>query len=185
MRQVAKSANFSQLFGGYWKTMQSYGAGLGLSLPQETCENAHETFHTLLPEVRPWWASVASFVKEHGYIETPTGRRRNFGPYEFIARDMRADVEREAVNMLPQSFGHDITLLALANCHEVGLPIVHELHDAIYFEMPEFADEGRKAQFEETVRDCMITRPLITLREEFGVDLTVPLTVEISYRKGE
>ena len=29
----------------------------------------------------------------------------------------------------------------------------------------------------------MISRPLGTLKEEFGVDLTVPITVEISYKR--
>jgi DNA polymerase-1 len=181
MRQVAKSANFSQLFGGYWKTMQTYGAGLGIKLSQKNCEQAHEFFHHLLPEVRPWWASVSDRVKRHGYIETPTGRRRNFGEWKNIPYQMRGDVEREAVNMLPQSFGHDLTLLSLANCHAEGLPIVHELHDAILFEMDEFTSEEQKLNFEALVRGCMIDRPRATLKAEFGVDLTVPLTVEFKY----
>lgn len=181
MRQVAKSANFSQFFGGYWKTMQTYGAGLGIKLSQKTCEQAHEFFHMLLPEVRPWWASVSAHVKEHGYIETPTGRRRNFGEWKDIPFKMRGDVEREAVNMLPQSFGHDLTLLSLTNCNAEGLPIVHEWHDAIYFEIDEFTDDAQKLNFETLVRGCMIDRPRATLKAEFGVDLTVPLTIEFKY----
>jgi uracil-DNA glycosylase family 4 len=183
MRQVAKSANFSLLFGGYWKTMQSYAAGLGLKLSQKSCEQAFEFFHTLLPEVRPWWNSVSAYVKEHGYIETPTGRRRNFGEWKNIPYQMRGDIEREAVNMLPQSFGHDLTLLSLANCNAEGLPIVHEWHDAIYFEITEFTDDIQKLNFETLVRGCMIDRPIATLKTEFGVDLTVPLTVEFKYTR--
>jgi uracil-DNA glycosylase family 4 len=185
MRQVAKSANFSLLFGGYWKTMQSYAAGLGLKLSQKSCEQAYEFFHTLLPEMRPWWESVSARVKEHGYIETPTGRRRNFGEWKNIPYKMRGDVEREAVNMLPQSFGHDLTLLSLANCHAEGLPICHEWHDAIYFEIDEFKNDEQKLNFEALVRGCMIDRPIATLRTEFGVDLTVPLTVEFKYTRLE
>ena len=149
MRQVAKSANFSQLFGGYWKTMQNYGAGLSppVKLSQETCERAHAIFHDLIPEVRPWWGAVKEFVKANGYIQTPTGRRRNFGPWKNIPFDMQGAVEREAVNMLPQSFGHDLTLLSLANCHAEGLPINHEWHDAIYFELDEFTSEEQKLNF--------------------------------------
>jgi uracil-DNA glycosylase family 4 len=185
MRQVAKSANFSLLFGGYWKTMQSYASGLGLKLSQKSCEQAYEFFHHLLPEVRPWWASVSAHVKEHGYIETPTGRRRNFGEWKNIPYKMRGDVEREAVNMLPQSFGHDLTLLGLANCHEEKLPCVHEWHDAIYFELDEFTDDSQKLNFEALVRGCMIDRPIATLKTEFGVDLTVPLTIEFKYTRLE
>jgi DNA polymerase-1 len=182
-RQVAKSANFSLWYCGYWKTVQNYAAKERIKLSQEDCERAYATWHALIPEAAPWWQSVEAFVKEHGYIETPTGRRRNFGKWEHIPYDMRGDVQRESVNMLAQSFSGDITWLALANCHASGLPINHTWYDAVYFELDEFKNEGQKTQFEETVRDCMVARPLATLREEFGVDLDVPLTIEISYKK--
>lgn len=183
-RQIAKSANFSQVFGGYWKTMQNYALGYSLNLSEETCQKAHLLFHTLLPEIKPWWAWNLAFVKEHGYIETPTGRRRHFGRWEDIPYAMRGDVEREATNLLTQSFGHDITLLALAQCHQEGIPVVLEWHDAIWAEIDEFQDDAQKAQFEALVEDCMVRRPLATLEREFGVRVTVPLTIEISYRKG-
>ena len=179
-RQVAKSANFSLWYCGYWKTMQEYAAKERIKLSQEDCERAYATWHALIPEAAPWWKSIEDFVKEHGYIETPTGRRRNFGKWEYVPKDMRGDVQREAVNMLAQSLSGDITYLALANCHEVGLPINHTWYDAIYFEIDKTTD---KRGFEATVRECMITRPLQTLRDEFGVVLDVPLTVEISYRE--
>ncbi len=182
-RQVAKSANFSLWYCGYWKTMQNYAAKEHIKLSQEDCERAYATWHALIPEAAPWWKSVEALVKEHGYIETPTGRRRNFGKWEHIPFDMRGDVQREAVNLLAQSFSGDLTWLALANCHAEKLPINHTWYDAIYFELDEFKSEGQKSRFEETVRDCMITRPLATLKEEFGVTLDVPLTVEISYKK--
>lgn len=181
-RQIAKSANFSQVFGGYWRTMQEYALGYGLHLSQETCEKAHLLFHTLMPEIRPWWARNLAFVKEHGYIETPTGRRRHFGRWEDIPYAMRGNVEREATNLLTQSFGHDITLLALAQCHQEGLPIVHEWHDSIMFEVDADID---RVKFEALLQECMVYRPKETLRKEFGVELTVPLTFEVQYREGK
>jgi len=178
-RQVAKSANFSLWFCGYWKTMQDYAAKLGIKLPEADCRRAYNTWHERVPEAKPWWASVKQFVQEHGYIETPTGRRRNFGKWEYIPRDMQEGVVREAVNMLSQSFSSDLTYLALANCHEQGLPINHTWYDAVYVELDEDAD---RPAFEAQMHDCMISKPLATLRDEFGVVLDVPLTIEVTYR---
>ncbi len=178
-RQIAKSANFSLWYCGYWKTMQNYAAGLGLKLSQEQCERAYHIWHKLIPEAKPWWNKNLGEVKEHGYIETPTGRRRNFGKWEYIPSEMQGDIQREATNMLPQSLGHDLCLLGLANCHGLDLPIVHELHDALFVELDEDID---RPAFEAAMRECMITKPLATLRKEFGVVLDVPLTIEVTYR---
>ena len=178
MRQTAKSANFALTFGGYWKTTVEYAAGLGLNMPDEQAQRLENYYHTAYPEIKPWWKQNENFVKKHGYIETPTGRRRNFGPWEYISQDMRSSINREATNMLTQSLGHDLTLLALTNAHKENLEVVLEWHDSLWVELPE--DVDRKA-FELKMQEIMIVRPLKTLKEEFGVNLDVPLIIDVKY----
>jgi DNA polymerase-1 len=175
-RQIAKSGNFSQLYMGEAHTLQTYAKGLGISLSMRTCRELHETWHIAFPGFRPWYVSVMDELLANGYVETVTGRRRHFGDVRKMSRIGRQGALREAVNFKVLGLEPDIALLALAECHTGGLPINYFGHDAIRFEFPSRVDYDNHKHL---IRPCMIDRPLAILRDEFGVNLTVPLEIEI------
>lgn len=176
-RQIAKSANFSQLYLGDAHTLQDYAAKMGITIPLETCIMLHNEWHETFPEFRPWYARVTEDLRKNSYVESATGRRRHFGDVRTLTRTRFMEARREAVNFLVLGFEPDIAGLALSRCHILGLPINGFFHDAIGFEFNEgeLNDDVRKQ-----IRSCMIDEPVRILRERFDVDLTVPLEIEIT-----
>jgi DNA polymerase I-like protein with 3'-5' exonuclease and polymerase domains len=180
MRQIAKSANFSQLYLGDGHTIQSYAAReMGIALPYELCERTHKAWHQAFPGWAAWYMRVKADLIERGYTESPTGRRRNYGDFSLLAFDQRLSALRELCNAMVQGFCADIALIALGACHQQGLPLVDFVHDEFSFEFVSM-DEARAAEL--TIRKCLIDEPLRVLREEFNVVPTTPLEIEGSYR---
>jgi hypothetical protein len=82
---------------------------------------------------------------------------------------------REAVNFtMGQAPEADITQIALAKCHQEGLPLNGFVHDSISFEFDEFSPIP-----EDTIQYCMCEYPPFYLKEHFGVAFSMPLRIEI------
>lgn len=176
-RQIAKSGNFALLYLGDAHTLQNYAYKMGIELPLGLCEDIVRAWHATFPEFRPWYERVWDEVKSQGYVETATGRRRNFGDVRLLNRSGRAAVLREAVNMKVLGLEPDIALLGLAECHRQALPINGFFHDAISFEfdnLQAFCDN------KEQITRAMIAYPMLVLEAEFGVRIDVPLEVEFT-----
>ena len=181
-RQVAKSANFSQLYLGDEHTLQNYAAKMGITLDLEFCRALHTFWHVTFPEFLPWYQQVWDDVMRLGYSETAVGRRRNFGDVRLLNRLGRAAAHREAVNMRVLGLEPDIALPALAECQRFGLPINGFFHDAISFEFDNLSSfEDNK----DLIRRCMIDAPVRMLQEEFEVNLTVPLEIEFTVHENK
>ncbi|MFY9718792.1 MAG: DNA polymerase [Candidatus Cybelea sp.] len=173
-RQIAKSGNFSQLYLGSADTLVEYGKRIGVDIGMFTARKVHQAFRRIYPGFVPWWASILEEVQTYGYVQSPTGRRRHFGDYKLIHASERLSVWREAVNMPVQSLTADLALLGLDCCHRAGMPINGFFHDAISFDLT-----GKWDCSVEHIRYCMVDEPLSILREQFGVDITIPIEVDI------
>ena len=68
----------------------------------------------------------------------------------------------------------DITQIALAKCHQEGLPLNGFVHDSITFELRTLSESS-----ETLIRYCMEEYPAIYLKEHFGVDFDMKLQVDI------
>jgi uracil-DNA glycosylase family 4 len=176
-RQVAKSANFSQLYLGDEHTLQNYAYKMGIELELPFCRALHVAWHATFPEFLPWYQRVWDQVVEKGYAETAVGRRRNFGDIKLLNRAGRAAAHREAVNFLVLGLEPDIALLGLSECQKAGLPVNGFFHDCVSLEV------DSRAVFEDNkdlITRCMIDRPLAILRDEFNCQIDVPLAVEFT-----
>jgi DNA polymerase I-like protein with 3'-5' exonuclease and polymerase domains len=174
-RQVFKSYNFGLLYMAQPKTVQEYiFKTTGLEISLEEAERGHKFWHGQFPAFRRWYAQTWEELKAYGYVESATGRRRHFvDEVIYQPRWKRAADLREAVNFKVQSLAADIALTALARCHQVGLPINGFVHDSISFEI------GDNEDLTEWITQCMVEYPVNYLRENFGVNFTMPLAVEI------
>jgi uracil-DNA glycosylase family 4 len=173
-RQIAKSGNFSQLYLGSADTLVEYGKKVGVAIDAPTARNVHQAFRRIYPGFVTWWERILEEVRANGYVESPTGRRRHFGEFHLVHRSERLSMWREAVNMPVQSLTADLALLGLAACHRHQLPINGFFHDAISFDLT-----GGWTPDHEQIRYCMVDEPLAILRQQFGVDITIPIDVDI------
>lgn len=182
MRQIAKSANFSQLYMGNGETLRNYAAReMGMQIPNEQAHKAHKAWHAAFPGFGHWYQRTFDFLMANGYVYSVTGRRRHFGDVSLMNRYALSEALREAVNFQAQSFATaDIALLGLISCWQARLPVNYFCHDSVGFE---FADIDTAKAAAPLIRRCMIDEPVRRLRESFSVDLTIPLEIEIEYPK--
>jgi hypothetical protein len=171
-RQVAKSANFGLLFKALPPTLVDYTratTGIVLSLAEAT--RIRRAWLAALPGFPKWWERTERFIAKHGYVESPTGRRRHFGPPEIVRRSYKlAEFVREGVNAQVQGFAADVALLGLHGAYVDGLPITGFYHDAISFD----------TEVEpELVARSMLAVPKNILGERFGIYLDIPLAIEL------
>ena len=179
-RQIAKSANFGLVFMAQAPTFQEYiRKTTGKHLSLSTCQDIRTEWHKTFPAFSLFYKDTAERLRRDGYVESFTGRRRHFGDPSLLRGKTWEESLREAVNFQVQSPSADIAFLGLAACHDEGMPINGFFHDAISFEFE--PDE----QETWNIVVCMTQVPKRVLREEFGVDLTVPLAIDFKVVKGE
>ena len=175
-RTQSKSANFGFLYGMVAKTFITYAKGYGLDLTQEDSEKIRADFFNAYPRLLVWHEECKEFARQHGYIESPIGRKRwfdNINGYDFKKRS--AD-ERQAINSPVQGFGSDLCTSALADIvfskeldHTI-FNVLASVHDAILFEIrDDYVDElVPKLKY-------MMEHPSII----DGIDVPIPLVADV------
>ena len=175
-RTQSKSANFGFLYGMVAKTFIAYARGYGLDLTQEDSEKIRADFFNAYPRLLVWHEECKEFARQHGYIESPIGRKRwfdNINSYDFKKRS--AD-ERQAINSPVQGFGSDLCTSALADIvfskeldHTI-FNVLASVHDAILFEIrDDYVDElVPKLKY-------MMEHPSII----DGIDVPIPLVADV------
>lgn len=183
MRQIAKSANFSQEYLGNGETLRRYAAReMGIHMSRDEAHRAHVAWHGAFPGWVPWYARVKAEMLDKGYVESLTGRRRNFGDLSLLNRHQLLEALRQAVNFKVQSFCFDIAGLAGAELLRENLPVVLFVHDDFKFE---FDSMEEAVAAEPLIRECMIDRPLRKLKEIWGIVPRVPIEIEITHKAGK
>jgi len=142
-RQSAKAVNFGLIYGqsadGFQKSAE---AEYGLHLTLGQCRQFRDAFFTSYSGFLPWHNRVRAELKNKGYVEYPTGRRRRF-PEVMGWEDIPGEVFRSAVNSPVQGSGSDIMLFMMSNLrdeiHNQNLPIefILTVHDSVLLECEE------------------------------------------------
>jgi uracil-DNA glycosylase family 4 len=177
-RQVGKSATLGLLFRGTEETLEEYLAKQDppIRLPKVGYTRIYRAFHRMYRKFFPWYYRTREQIKNQGYVESLTGRRRHFGDYGILDRKRQKECLREGVNFQVQSLAADIGLVALSLCNVAGLPITDFWHDAVGFE---FVAEDFTPVVAAKIARLMTTETLSYLHKHFGVPLDLPLEVEM------
>jgi uracil-DNA glycosylase family 4 len=165
-RMIAKMFNFGLIYG-----RSAYSVAVQLHIPIDEAQAQLDAFFALMPKAKEWIDNTRTFVREHGYVETPFGRRRHFG---LITDDTWKNVQNEAINFPVQSTSSDVTLSAMLRIGDMMQGHAHPLlmvHDSIIVEVP----EDRIDWAREIVTEVMISEPrrLLGCKVPFAVDLDV------------
>jgi len=119
-RVFAKSVNFGTFYGaGPYKLAET----LGISIEQ--ARDVQQRVKDNLG-VGEWIEREQEFARSHGYVTTPTGRRRRF-PY--IDYDNIDEILRQSVNMPVQGSSSDLTTYSLIEINKW----IHDYDSWIYF----------------------------------------------------
>ena len=166
LRSRSKMVNYAVLYG---KT--SFTLAKDINVTQEAAQQFIDAYFAGFPRVRAFLDGTLEEARRTGIVQTLAGRRRLVPNLTSRNFQMRAQAEREAVNMPIQGTAADILKRAMIDVHgalERSHPkarMILTVHDELLFEAPvEESDE-----VSALVRDIMSK----------AVPLTVPLDVDV------
>jgi DNA polymerase-1 len=166
LRSRSKMVNYAVLYG---KT--PFTLAKDINVTQEAAQEFIDAYFAGFPRVREFIDRTLADARRTGVVRTMAGRRRLVPNLTSRNFQMRAQAEREAVNMPIQGTAADILKKAMIDLH-AELPrrglkarMILTVHDELLFE----CERGEAEQAAAVVRERM----------ENAVSLAVPLTVDI------
>lgn len=173
MRKKAKSLCFGSIFGQHYKTLASI-----LSITPDEAQDLQNTFIQEFERAGRWLTDVEVQAMQTGIVTTPMGRVRHLA--DVYARD-EGSGNRRARNSPIQAASSDTTALAAWRMQRIieeeKLPfrMINCVHDAITLDIP--LDYDMLARGVYLMDHCMVNVEGF-LKEEFGIDMIVPMEVD-------
>ena len=166
LRSRSKMVNYAVLYG---KT--PFTLAKDINVTQEAAQEFIDAYFRGFPRVRGFIDTMLEDARHTGVVRTMFGRRRLVPNLTSRNFQMRAQSEREAVNMPIQGTAADILKRAMIDlhaalaAHRLRTRMILTVHDELLFEAPR--DEAESAA------------ALVRERMEGAVTLDVPLTVDV------
>lgn len=166
MRRRAKTVNFGIVYG-----ISAFGLSDRLDIPRGQAIDLIESYFQQYPGIRDYMEKTVEFCREHGYVETVTGRRRYLKDINSRNQTIRSAAERNAINSPIQGSAADMIKIAMAKIHDrmrdEGLKskMLLQVHDELVFDMHK--DEAD------------VLPPLVEEEMKTAIELSVPIVVEL------
>jgi len=166
MRRKAKMVNFGIAYG-----ISAFGLSQRLGIPRKEAAAIIENYFAQFPGIRRYMDDTIAFARQHGYVETVTGRRRYLRDIRSSNNTIRSAAERNAINAPIQGTAADMIKLAMINIHrdlaerKLRTRMLLQVHDELVFDV--YVPEEREV------------RPLIEERMKTAIELEVPIAVEM------
>ena len=166
LRSRSKMVNYAVLYG---KT--SFTLAKDINVSQEAAQSFIDAYFAGFPRVRAFIDRTLDEARRTGVVRTMFGRRRLVPNLTSRNFQMRAQSERETVNMPVQGTAADILKRAMIDLHAelprrgLNTRMILTVHDELLFEAP-------RAEAEEAAR-------IVKDRMENATELVVPLTVDV------
>ena len=166
LRSRSKMVNYAVLYG---KT--SFTLAKDINVTQEDAQAFIDAYFAGFPRVRAFIDHTLEEARRTGVVRTMAGRRRLVPNLTSRNFQMRAQAEREAVNMPIQGTAADILKQAMIDLHAelprrgLNARMILTVHDELLFECD-------RAEAEDTAA-------VVRERMENAVTLDVPLTVDV------
>jgi DNA polymerase-1 len=93
MRRKAKMVNYGIAYG-----ISSFGLAQRLGIPRKEAAEIINQYFKQFPGIRGYMDQTIAFAREHGYVETVTGRRRYIRDITSANNTVRGGAERNAIN---------------------------------------------------------------------------------------
>jgi uracil-DNA glycosylase family 4 len=126
----SKNINFGVTYGQSAKAFaQMY------HMPVDEAQAYIDSWWTEFPDLLVWVNKQKRIAHDPGYVVSPFGHKRRF---HLITEDNVGDVEREAVNFLPQNIAAWLTILSIVELvEEYDMPVIATVHDSLVADVPE------------------------------------------------
>ncbi len=108
MRRHAKTVNFGILYG-----ISAFGLSERSELTRTEAAQLIANYFARYPALKAWQEHTIEFAREHGYVETVTGRRRYLRDITSRNATIRSAAERNAINSPIQGSAADMIKIAM------------------------------------------------------------------------
>lgn len=165
-RSNAKTVNFGIVYG-----VSAFGLSQQTDMSRKEAKAAIDGYFRTYPGIKKYMDDQVSFARDHGYVETITGRRRYLKDIESRNAVVRGHSERNAVNAPIQGSAADIIKLAMIEVdraiREANMKskMLLQVHDELVF-------DAYKDELEEL-------KALVVEKMEAAVSLEVPMVAEV------
>ena len=166
MRRQAKTVNFGIIYG-----ISAFGLAQRLNIPRYEAGNLIEQYFEQFPGAKKYMDDTIDFAREHGYVETMTGRRRYLRDIHSRNATTRKSAERNAINSRIQGTAADMIKIAMRRVQDalferdLKTRMLLQVHDELVFDMHK--DEAD------------IAMPLIEDAMKNALPMSVPIVVEM------
>ena len=165
-RSNAKTVNFGIVYG-----VSAFGLSQQTDMSRKEAKAAIDGYFRTYPGIKKYMDDQISFARDHGYVETITGRRRYLKDIESRNAVVRGHSERNAVNAPIQGSAADIIKLAMIEVDRairaanMKSKMLLQVHDELVFDV-------YKDELEEL-------KALVVKKMEAAVSLEVPMVAEV------
>ena len=135
-RTIAKTCNFGLLYSMSAKSLIPYARNMGVELTPEEADHYRNMFFEGYPRLLEWHGECVQNAINHGYSQTPSGRKRMLRNIYSTNFSERSQAQRQSINSPVQGLGSDICVSALTKITEHDeygntFLIYGTVHDAI------------------------------------------------------
>ncbi|SHH37946.1 DNA polymerase I [Thermosipho atlanticus] len=166
MRRIGKMVNFAIVYG-----ISPYGLSKRIGLSVSETKKIIDNYFKFYSGVFKYIKNIKEFAKQHGYVETLFGRKREVPQLRSSNGNIRNEGERIAINTPIQGTAADIIKIAMIRIYEqikrnkLKSKMILQVHDELVFEVPD--------------NELEIMKKIIKNEMENAVKLKVPLSIEL------
>jgi DNA polymerase I len=167
MRRNAKMVNFGIIYG-----ISAFGLSERLNIPRRESADIIDAYFRQYPGIKQYMDKTIAFAREHGYVETIMGRRRQIRDILSGNAVVRGFAERNAINAPIQGSSADMIKIAMIRIYnefnrlKLNSKMILQVHDELVFDVhrPEL----------ETVQ------PVVRDMMQQAIPMSVPILVEMN-----
>ena len=165
-RSHAKTVNFGIIYG-----VSAFGLSNQSNLSRSESAALIDAYYKTYPRLREFIHEQVEFAREHGYVQTVSGRRRYLKDINSANAVVRGGAERNAVNAPIQGSAADIIKIAMINIHKKLVSenwkskMLLQVHDELVFDV-------HNSELDKI-------KPMIKHEMENAFKLEVPLDVDM------
>lgn len=167
MRRNAKMVNFGIIYG-----ISAFGLSERLNIPRRESADIIDAYFRQYPGIKQYMDKTIAFAREHGYVETIKGRRRQIRDINSGNAVVRGFAERNAINAPIQGSSADMIKIAMIRIYDefnrlkLNSKMILQVHDELVFDV-------HRSEL-ETVQ------PIVREMMQKAIPMSVPILVEMN-----
>ncbi len=168
MRRTAKMVNFGIIYG-----ISAFGLSQRLNIPRSEASEIIKTYFEQYPAIHEFMETTVETAREKGFVETLSGRRRNFKDLHSKNASIRANAERAAINSPIQGTAADMIKMAMIKVSQMlegkKSKMILQVHDELLFDL------------HENEKDELTPQIAIIMEEALPLPNDVPVEIDLGF----